>query len=493
MNKLFFCALLFLSYEFASAQFHYDLTSIPDSAKVTLNGETECYTPCRVKFYWRKAENGKLIVAVQAPGFEPWADTLRKKPSKFNFKHDAELKRKLPVFDDLDSITALVAFDKLLADFKDGTTVGKYKKSKDETETIKWEGNIKIGESGFEETFYEIVTNAGFTTPLSEFTSLFSDDSDKRKPLPRFIVGANLAGYDVYFENTKKKSYGAGKKIGITKMTIEWQVLDKKSGDVVLKKQTEGKIRYRTGRYYSTPNNLMAFEDALIDFLNEGSFRDLLKNADSSPIVNSVSVKSGEEVNIEKKELPEFATSGEMINYASKSCVTIITDGGHGSGVIVGKDGYVLSAYHVVDGVNKIQVQFSEGLQLNAEVLAYDQEHDIVLLKIVGSGFQALPLGVDREFSLGEDVVTIGTPANVDLGQSVAKGILSGKRLVEENIYYQIDISVSPGNSGGPLLNKKGEVIGIVQRKIISEGVEGIGFAVPVKTAVEILNIQVDK
>lgn len=483
--------IFFLLGQNSFAQFRYELTSTPDSAKVTFNGKTECYTPCRAKFFWNKVkENKQLIVAIEAPGFEPWADTLKRKPSNFNFWEDAELKRKLPVYDELDSITAVVGFDKLLADFKDGTVVGKRQMEKDQSEPIKWEGNIRIGESGFEETFYEIVTNAGFTTPLSEFTSLFADDTEDRKPLPRFIVGANLVDYNIYFGKSDEKDYGAGEVVGITTMGIEWQVLDKKTGDVVLKKKTKGRIRYRTSRYYSTPNNLMAFEDALIKFLNEGAFLETIKKADVTPLVSTSNVKPGQAVKVGSVKLPEFGSTGEMIQYANKSCVTVITDGGHGSGVIVGKEGYVLSAYHVVEGVNKIQVQFSEGLKLEANILSFDKTHDIVLLKIEGSGFQALPLGTEVEFSLGEDVVTIGTPANVDLGQTVAKGILSGKRMVEENIYYQVDMAVSPGNSGGPLLNKNGEVIGIVQRKIIGEGIEGIGFAVPVKTAAEVLNIQ---
>lgn len=491
MKYLLSLISIFIIVKTSSAQFRYDLASTPDSAKVTINGKTECYTPCRTKFFWSKAENKKIIVAIQAPGYEPWADTIKKKPSHFNFYKDAELDKKLPVFDDLDTLTAIVAFDKLLADFKDGTTVGKFVKSKDETDVIKWEGSIKIGESGFETTFYEILTNAGFTTPLSEFTSLFANDTEDRNPLPRFVVGAHLVDYDIYFENTKDKDYGAGKKIGITTMGIEWQVLDKKTGEIALKVKTQGRIRYRTGTYYSKPNNLIAFENALIAFLNEGSFHELIKRSDNVMLKTVTSMKSGEEINIKKINLPEFNSTGEMVQYCNKSCVTIVTDGGHGSGVVISKEGYVLSAYHVVEGVNKIELQFSSGLKLNAEILAFDKDHDIVLLKIVGSGFDALPLGVDREFSLGEDVVTIGAPNNIDLGQTVAKGILSGKREVEENLYYQIDISVSPGNSGGPLLNKKGEVIGIVLRKIISEGVEGIGFAVPVKTAAEVLNLKI--
>ena len=179
-----------------------------------------------------------------------------------------------------------------------------------------------------------------------------------------------------------------------------------------------------------------------------------------------------------------------MIQYASTSCVTIITDGGHGSGVIINDNGYVMTAYHVVDGANKIDVKFSHGLKLKATLVAYDYPNDVAILDITGEGFQALPLNTKDNSGLGINVLTIGTPAELELGQSVAKGILSGKRKIKEKIYIQTDMAVSPGNSGGPLLNEKGEIIGIVQRKIVDEGVEGIGFAIPVDKAIEVLNIE---
>src|SRR5690606_14417458 len=117
-------------------------------------------------------------------------------------------------------------------------------------------------------------------------------------------------------------------------------------------------------------------------------------------------------------------------------------------------------------------------------------ENDIALLKVQGRGFRALPISEDNEYQLGAEVITIGTPADVELGQSISKGILSGKRKKDDKIYWQVDMAVSPGNSGGPLMNTKGEIIGIIQSKIVLEGVEGIGFALPIGKVKEVFNIQ---
>jgi S1-C subfamily serine protease len=136
---------------------------------------------------------------------------------------------------------------------------------------------------------------------------------------------------------------------------------------------------------------------------------------------------------------------------------------------------------------------FSDGLKQQAVIRSFDLENDVVLLEISGSGYRALPIGRSDSLSLGDEVITIGTPADLSLGQSVARGILSGKRMFEDIVYLQTDMAVSPGNSGGPLLNSKGEIVGIIQRKVVMSGVEGIGFAIPIERAASILRIQMDR
>jgi hypothetical protein len=85
----------------------------------------------------------------------------------------------------------------------------------------------------------------------------------------------------------------------------------------------------------------------------------------------------------------------------------------------------------------------------------------------------------------------IGTPGDVELGQSVSKGILSGKRKVSEIIYLQTYVAVSPGNSGGPLIDERGQIVGIIQRKLVGAGIEGVGFALPIETAMKQLGLEV--
>jgi serine protease Do len=127
-------------------------------------------------------------------------------------------------------------------------------------------------------------------------------------------------------------------------------------------------------------------------------------------------------------------------------------------------------------------------------LVAENKKRDVALLKVVGNGYRALPINLDDNINkVGADVIAIGTPQDISLGQSVTKGIISGKRVFEDLQYIQTDVSINSGNSGGALINNNGEVIGIIVSKLIGSGVEGLGFAIPINSALQDLNIQINK
>lgn len=473
----------------ANAQFFYDINTQPDSSSVWVNGVETCVTPCRVKFFWRDKIDGRMSFAVKTDGYETWSDTISEKPYKFDFHKKVDLEHTLPKFT-LDSVTPVIGFDKLLAEFDDGTQIGTFKKSKTDVVPLEWEGRYKIGESAFTERFYEIISQLGFRTPYNGEIRLFKNDETKIL-LPRYVIGAKITDYKLMFETVNNLNNLPEIK-GVTHMDIDWKVLDKKTNKVVLTYSNRGTSRSRQSTNITSPDNLLAFEDAFYDFLRKSDFYHLINSTETGiDYMAGTDSTASPPRNIELPPIAQFEKLSDMIKYANPACVTIITDGGFGSGAVIDEVGYVLSAYHVVDGVNQIQVKFANGLKLDAEIIAYDYPNDVVLLNINGSGFKALPLYNGGEVPLGEEVITIGTPANVELGQSIAKGLISGRRLIDGHVFLQADIAVSPGNSGGPLLNTKGEIIGIVQSKIVNEGVEGIGFALPIDQAIEKLNLRI--
>jgi small nuclear ribonucleoprotein (snRNP)-like protein len=472
-------------------QFHYDIKTTPDSAIVSVNGIVKCATPCVIKYRWRDAINDKIVFEIKSEDYKTWSDTLRKKPRSFDKFLNWDLELDFPIFD-LDDNEALISFDKLIADFNDGRIIGKTVDINGNSESIKWSGSIKVGDDVFESKFYEVLTNMGYKSAYTESVKLFAEEQRERPKLPRYTIGVEITDYHINLVESKQKGYYSTTLKGRANVEYTWSVLDKSSGEVVYKKVTNGINRFSQSNYEEIEYNLVTFEPALINFLAEQEFYDLVVGSDDVDVSGITdSNKSDQKLNeIEKMSPSKYLTSSEMIQKASEACVTIITDGGHGSGVVVSKKGAVLTAYHVIEGVNQINVKFSNGLTLKAKLIDYDKFNDIALLDITGEGFRALPLlPKGKSIGLGEELLTIGTPADIDLGQSISKGILSGKRKIENRVYLQTDIAVSPGNSGGPLLNMKGEVVGIVQKKFIGEGIEGIGLSLPMEEIRRIMGL----
>ncbi len=160
---------------------------------------------------------------------------------------------------------------------------------------------------------------------------------------------------------------------------------------------------------------------------------------------------------------------------------------GRGSGFILHKDGYILTNNHVIDGAKEVSVKLSDGRSFTAKVVGQDAKTDIALLKIDGAGnLPVLPLGDSDALQSGEPVMAIGNPFGLE--QTVTTGIVSATgRVIGGGPYddfIQTDASINPGNSGGPLINAKGEAVGL-NTAIFSRtgGSIGIGFAVPINMA----------
>jgi S1-C subfamily serine protease len=490
MTRASITAFMYLFVPLAHGQFRTIITCSPDSAIVLVNGKARCNTPCGLDYFWRDAVDGKIVISVEASGYEPWTDTITEKPDQLDDRERISLTRKLPKLE-LGPNSAIVGFDKLLGDFQQDRVIGVSVDEDGKSTPIKWDGSVKVGDKTFERRFYDVLLKVGVRTPRPKDPKLFSD-GDQRSQLPRYLVGATVEDIDVRVRHDRAKHYGEGPVVGRAMWRFNWQVLDRSTGKVVHEHVTEGRSRSR-GMGSMQPGNITAFEDALVQLLGDTAFISLLRSDATVPLTGVAdTVEVSQTFSVKPVLNPEFKDLGDMVRYADRSCVTIITDGGHGSGAIISSEGWVLSAQHVVDGTNRIEVQFSDGLRQDASILFADVVHDLVLLDIAGSGYRALPIALADNTRLGDEVVTIGTPADLALGQSVSKGILSGKRKIEERVFIQTDVAVNPGNSGGPLLNARGEIIGVVQIKLIGEGIEGLGFAVPIEEAVKRLNLRVD-
>jgi serine protease Do len=160
-----------------------------------------------------------------------------------------------------------------------------------------------------------------------------------------------------------------------------------------------------------------------------------------------------------------------------------------GSGFVISNDGYILTNAHVVDGANVVTVKLTDKREFKAKVVGADKQSDVAVLKIDASNLPTVKIGDPRQSKVGQWVVAIGSPYGFD--NTVTSGIISAKSrsLPNENYtpFIQTDVPVNPGNSGGPLFNLQGEVIGI-NSMIYSQtgGFQGLSFAIPINEAIKV-------
>ncbi len=176
--------------------------------------------------------------------------------------------------------------------------------------------------------------------------------------------------------------------------------------------------------------------------------------------------------------------------------VTVMDQGqisqGSGTGIILSEDGYIATNAHVVSGATTVKVVLNDETEFDAEIVGNDAKTDLAVLKIEAKDLKPAEFGDSDKLVQGETVVAIGNPYGLELAGTVTAGIVSAldRQMVIENVYMtliQTDASINPGNSGGPLVNSYGQVIGITSSKIITTGYEGIGFAIPITGATEII------
>lgn len=160
---------------------------------------------------------------------------------------------------------------------------------------------------------------------------------------------------------------------------------------------------------------------------------------------------------------------------------------GLGSGIIFDKEGYILTNNHVIEGAKTIRVIFNNGKEVAAKLVNSDPSYDVAVIKITEKvDIPAVgEFGDSDDIAIGETAVAIGNPLGKELLGSVTSGVISAvnRNIDERNKdlkLIQTDAAINPGNSGGPLVNAKGQVIGINTEKRVGNGIEGLGFAIPI-------------
>jgi serine protease Do len=187
---------------------------------------------------------------------------------------------------------------------------------------------------------------------------------------------------------------------------------------------------------------------------------------------------------------PAERNTVEVARDASPEVVSVRREGGLGSGVIVNRDGVILTNAHVVGDVNEVEVGLADGRKLRGQVLGRDPTVDVAVVRVQANNLPVAPLGDSDRLVPGQRAIAIGNPLGLE--RTVTEGVISAVNRSPRGFgldgLIQTDAAISPGNSGGPLLNSSGEVIGINTAVISAPGASGLGFAIPINLANDIVH-----
>ena len=311
--------------------------------------------------------------------------------------------------------------------------------------------------------------------------------------------------------NVQKKSSKKGVTILITVivtvliMTGGFFAYSVLTGSKGLSVKVEGNT---SGNMYEQQATNPAGGDYTSDYTFDQYYNDLVKNAVNSTTTTNNAAKNYTDKNFDGIII-DTKSSGEKsaqsaYEKVSDSTVAILTfedkisseenAEGQGTGIIVSNDGYIVTNSHVIGDSKtayKYQIINNNGVKYNANVVGYDTRTDLAVLKIKGKDLKPVHFVKKSHLQVGEDIIAVGNPGGLDFQNSLTKGIVSAKdRTLDDSTvsYIQTDAAVNPGNSGGPLCNLYGEVIGITTAKINSATYEGMGFAIPTDTVETVVN-----
>ena len=341
------------------------------------------------------------------------------------------------------------------------------------------EGKPDFDPRRLSEIFHEEVQRAGLQSGASD--NLFERD----RPRGGLEIGAVIR--DMQATACQGPFKGDPVYKGWVEMTVEWQVYDPTRREMLVRVQTtvRGEQKHYADRGISLAI-IDGFRQSAVALLAKPEFLQAIRGADDNA---EKSPKPADRSTL----LVALAKDGKTpIPQAVGSVVTVFSADGQGSGFLISADGYLLTARHVVGDAKVVRVRWSDGFETEGEVLRADKHRDVALIKSSAHSRQPLALRAQL-LNAGDTVYAIGAPLGEKQEGTVTRGIVSAYRLRDGLNYVQSDVMINHGNSGGPLLDERGAVVGIADEGLFPDGDRtpvGINFFVPIGDALDFLAIK---
>ncbi|MEO3429537.1 serine protease [Pelagibius sp. CAU 1746] len=271
-------------------------------------------------------------------------------------------------------------------------------------------------------------------------------------------------------------------------MNIEWQIYDTLRREVVMKIPTEGSAETEEATTNGDSITMdEAFAISVRNLLAQSKFHSLVRHGEvEAPVVAEVSKSS-----LTLASLALDSGTGFDANHLSQSVGVVRSATGHGTGFMI-TPRFMLTNQHVVGGAKEVRIIFGDGSEVEGQVVSRNNYRDVALIELVSATRRPLSLRTER-LNVGANVYSYGAPLSEDFSGSLRQGIVSAYRIEGGLDYVQSDADVNPGNSGGPLLDEQGNVVGIAVSGIMIGGVvsQGINFFIPIDRALAAFDIAI--
>lgn len=337
---------------------------------------------------------------------------------------------------------------------------------------------MNIDSDEFTDAFKEELEKFSFKT-VGDSNALFEDPSTWKSEILVAGLVKDLKA-NICYPNAGFGNFSSAK--GEAFIKVDWQIYSKLDRSVVHSVTTEGAYKSKDASAGGdTTAVLNAFSQASRNLLADRRFREIISLGGET--IKETSYKSGVSLVISTvKSKPVGGTPADWAN----AVVTVFAGGGHGSGFVIADD-LILTNHHVVGESNSVSVKFNNGMQVLGKVVASNSGRDVAIVKVNATLPNHFSLAHDLP-QVGSEVYAIGSPLDEKFQSTLSRGIVSGIREEDKKRFIQSDVNIRPGNSGGPLVDKSGVVIGIAVSGLAIHNVfQGINFFIPIEDAMKSL------
>lgn len=336
--------------------------------------------------------------------------------------------------------------------------------------------------TAFLNVFNKVASAAGLKTSGADSANMFEDPASG---LAEYEVGAAIIDLDEEFCEQANVWSGKVSVKGAVRVNVEWQVYARLQGKVVAKITTSGGAKQDKGT-----------ATGMVDLFNDAFGQNVLALLASKEFIAAV----GSAPQVADQPSSTAGLSPLLLGGArgplsvpdsSGSVVAVFAGSGFGSGWIVADD-YLLTNHHVVSDAQSVRIRWSDGLESVGTVVRSDKRRDVALIKVDTRGRPPLQLRL-QPVQPGDTVFAIGTPLDPALQNTVTRGVVSAFRTLDGLAFIQSDVMVNRGNSGGPLLDEKGRVVGLTEIGLQPNGAPvGINLFIPVRDAIDFLALKLE-